>query len=120
MCVAIIACVHCENTFFPKSKLVDNSTSVNKTQAELEDMFGDAPADGYNQVYAEIGDQDTTSPSTTQPQPRGMAAPSAAGSGSGATVHTSPQYEDVSNVARPGGGGGDYQITVCAAYAVAH
>ena len=77
-------------------------------------MFGDVPADGDNQVYAEIGDPDTTAPSTTQPQPKGMAAPSAA------TVHTSPQYEDVSDVARPGGGGGDYQITVCAAYAVAH
>ena len=89
------------------------STSVNRTQVELEDMFGDTSGDGDgdNQVYAEIGDQDTTAPSTTQPQD--MAAPSAAGSGD-----TSHQYEDVSNVARTGGG--DYQITLCAAYGVAH
>ena len=67
-------------------------------------MFGDD-----NQVYAEIRDQDTTAPSTTQPQD--MAAPSTA-----AHTSSSHQYEDVSDVARAGGG--DYQITLCAAYGV--
>ena len=61
-------------------------------------------------VYAEIRDQDTTAPSTTQPQD--TAAPSTA-----ATItHSSHQYEDVSGAARAGGG--DYQITLCAAYGV--
>ena len=79
-------------------------------------MSGDAPGDGDNQVYAEIRDQDTTAPSTTQPQD--MAAPSL--TGSGVTVYTSHQYEDVSDVAAATAraGGGDYQITLCAAYGV--
>ena len=67
-------------------------------------MFEDAPGDGDNQVYAEIRDQDTTTPSTTQPQDVTVAT---------GTVHTSHQYEDVSDVTRAGG---DYQITLCAAY----
>ena len=70
------------------------SSSVNKTQVEQEETFGDASGDGVNQVYAET--QDVAKATVT--------------------VHSSHQYEDVLDVARAGDG--DYQITLCAAYGV--
>ena len=91
-----------------------DADSIKMTQVELEVSKDEGENVGENQLYAEIGDPDT--PTATVSPTQDVNAPTSPPPAAATGPSTSHQYDDVVlNVPKPGG---DYQLTLCAAYGI--